>query len=64
LQSKASPGQKCETLSEIQLKQKRDEVMAQVVEHLPGKCKVLYPNPTTTKKNKINKEVGIFVSGV
>jgi hypothetical protein len=36
--------------------QKRLRGAAQVVEHLPGKCKFLSSNPRTSNENKTNKQ--------
>jgi hypothetical protein len=49
LRSKASPGQKCKTLFEKYLKQKRATGMVQVIESLPSKCEALSSSPNTTK---------------
>jgi hypothetical protein len=45
--SKANPRKSLETLSEKQIKSKKDWSMAQVVEHLPNKPEVLSSVPHT-----------------
>jgi hypothetical protein len=45
-------GQKYEPLSEKQTKSKRTGSVAQVVDCLPSKVKVLSSNPSTTKKTQ------------
>jgi hypothetical protein len=49
----SQPGQIVpETLSRKNPLQKRAGRVAQVIEHLPGKCKALTSNPSTAKKKK------------
>jgi hypothetical protein len=52
-QSKASLGKNTSSYLKKKPKSKRTGGVAQVVEHLPSKCKSLSSNPTTAKINKL-----------
>jgi hypothetical protein len=52
-------GKKRDLLSKM-TRIKRAMDMAQVVKHLPSKCKTLSSNPSTAKKKKANKIITIY----